>query len=507
MTSVARWRSLLLGICIGLVGVAFVPVAQAAPGAVTVDDIAAALGVRRESATYVVAIDISASMKQGGRYVRVRTALSSLLATLRDDDQLTLVTFDGAATVRWRGPVGDRAAQVLAALPATPEGTQTDIGAGIAAAVKELESLPAGRAASVVLITDGRIDAQPDSPYRTADAPGWQQLRTRAEKLSTGRSVAAYAIGLVSDTDADLLGRVFPSTADVPADRVQQHLASIDAALLRFRVAEAVRADVQLGVDVAIEGPLTNLVPGAEPARATLTLTNRSKAVPLQLTQLGLKSEGVPLLVSGLPTGEVVVAAGQTLTLPITIGVPQQATAPARGTVTATATIDSPWRQVITADLKVPFEPRLDGVTPTATVASTPATAIPVPRAPSWAASAGLGLAAAAALVGLLALVVRSSRPVMSGSLTVVRDGRIVTEALLEGRTAWIGAGSGAERVVASVRGRRTRRGEPSAVAVRLRSGGASHSATLVDGQSATLGGLTVSYADQRSRMLDLVNV
>ena len=109
----------------------------------------------------------------------------------------------------------------------------------------------------------------------------------------------------------------------------------------------------------------------------------------------------------------------------------------------------------------------------------------------------------------VLALVVRRrSKPPLVGSLTMLRNGQVVREVLLEGRSQSLNAKRGASPLTARLTGLRRKdaeAGELPGVRVVARSQGRTLRAELFDGDEFRVGDVTARYTSQRTRMIQLI--
>lgn len=436
-----------------------------------------------------------------------------MLKALQPTDRVALVTFETTAKVAFDGPASTGAAAIMAKLPATPTGQRTDIGAGIDAGLKILEGANAKPLGAIALVTDGKVDA-PGSPYADPASPEWAALKTRADALMAKHEIAAYALGLVTATDAALLHQPFPDAVDIPADQISARLASLQAELLKFQAGEALKPDLERGVAASITGIDWGALPSSGSVAGTLKLTSGYQQIPATVTGLAFTAAGgVPLTFEPLPA-EVPLAPGASAEVPVTVrvgassgasaGAPSAApasgasAAPDTSTVTLTGTVTSPWQTVMTQDLGLTFAPRVTA-TATAKVTGQPSPAGP-PAVP-WPLVGGVaGGVAALALLALVALRLRG--PSLVGSLAVSQHGRLVREFLLAGRSTPLDDPS-TPGLSGTVTGLRTKDGAPTIV---VHAKGARRTKiALTDRQSAEIGDYTVTYTAQRTRMISMI--
>ncbi len=339
--------------------------AYAAPA--TSDEVYAALGVDQVSAGYVVLIDVSKSMRDGGRYEQVKRSLRAFLAALAPDDRVTLVTFADSARVVHDGPAGRSPDPLIAKLPRTADGRYTDIGAAIEASVRQLSSAGTPQIATVVLLTDGRHDPPVGSPYPFAQGYGWKQLAGTVRSLRK-TALSAYAVPLTGSTGAPLLATVYPGARILAPTSINRLGAQLEQPKAGARAAKArslPAADATRGVEVS--WPVDPGRLGAGRTRLQVRLRSTTTKVPLVVGHLAVRSDRSDVRVS-VPDGPVELPAGGTATVPVTVdwdAGPRRAaplsTATATTTLTLTGEVGSPWADVLTGQLGMSFTPRLDG--------------------------------------------------------------------------------------------------------------------------------------------------
>lgn len=463
----------------------------------TVDALATSIGITEEPEDYIVVVDTSESMRFEGRWERAREALVGLLTNLAPDDYITLIAFDNGARTVWQGMRPEDPAVLLDQLPATPAGDQTDIGAAIDEAVKALQREGARPVTAVALLTDGSLDAAPDSPYVTPDAPAWADLRARAQQAASGRHVGAFALSLGSDTDAGLLTSVFEDASVATPGDIVGYLSGLDEELKRSRVAEEVSTDLQS------PPTLTATLAGVDGQTATIAVAVSSSAqhVPISVTEVRLQPAVEGATVDPL-AAPVEVPAGGSAEFEVQVKLPE----PGTYDVGLDVSLGSPWAGQLT-EL---------GVSPSQTVVVAPvqvevageqaqpaSTPTPEPEAESPATEGSGLLPVAAAVVGgiaviaLLALLLLRRRGGAQGSMTISENGQPVDEFVLDGSRNLDRSG-----VKLQVAPRKE-----GGVQIRGKVGKEQFSGVLGDGESMDLpGGRTLSYTSERSRMLDLVN-
>lgn len=487
---------------LGLAGASLlVPGAALAAPAAGVDDVVAALGLAKatEPADYVVMVDTSGSMKAGGRWDSVRHELGTLVDGLNAQDRVSVMTFDATVVPRFSGLAGKNRAAVLAKLPAVASGLHTDLGAAIDAGLTVLERPETHRLAALILITDGKVDA-PGSPYASVKSAAWKDLKSRASALSESHQVAAYAVSLQAATDAGLLKKVFPRASEVSAAQVGDRFANVGGDLVRLQAAEVLKKELAQPIQVTWAGDLGASVANGTPVDVQLTFASPYAHVPVTLQGIRATAPaGLRVELSGLPASVTVDPAKS-----VTVEAKALVTGSPSGDATAgvSATVDSPWRKAMENDLGLNFDPKLSGTTPI------PAAPIKLPPTLLPLAGAIGGLVAAAALVLLLARMLLI--PTMSGSLTIRRGGRELTEILLRGRRMKLVAPQAATELAGlsgSATGARGNGGKDRSVRLDARLPGVSARGLVHDGGTIALGDLEITYTSGRRRILDKIGL
>lgn len=487
----------LLGLAAGLLTVPWA--AQAAPS-VGVDDVVAALGLGSEPADYVVLVDTSGSMNQGGRYGAVRLKLRTLLDGLEADDRVSLLTFDSSARFRFRGVVGESPGAILAKLPATAGGDHTDIGAAIAAGLTELERADTHRLAALILITDGVLDTRPGSAYADVDSNAWKRLSSRAADLAKDHELAAYAVSLLAKTDAALLKKVLPQATEVSATEVGDRFAEVGGDLVRLQAAKALEHELAVPVQVNWTGDLGAALAGNAPVPVNLEFISPYTHVPIELQDLQAQGPaGLSVVLSGLPEkvtlepgARVTVAAQATVT----------GSAGSGADVGLTATVTSPWRKVLEEDLGLEFAPVLEG---SAKVAPPPLE-LPPTLAPTLVAIVALvALGAGVLLIGSMLLT-----PRVDGLLEFSRSGRPVADVVVNGRRMKLVAPAGAVELAelrGVISGARGSSRAQRAVRINAQLGADRAKGLVADGDVILLGDIEIAYVSGRRRILEKIGL
>ncbi|MGH3624673.1 MAG: vWA domain-containing protein, partial [Sciscionella sp.] len=290
-----------------------------------------------------------------------QASLRPLLTSLSPRDHLSLITFDTLSTLLYRDAVGSSPTAALRRLPATATGDNTDIGAAIDEGLNELERPQANKIGTIILLTDGRHAPPSNSPYPSDRGPAWDDLARRAQAVSSRHGVNAFALALRPSTDASLLKTVFSQAkiVNLPPDQITSYFSD-----LKDRVAE-LKARALLATDsptISVDWSDDN----RSDDKKTITLHSHAKHMPLVISALNLTSAGTQLDVggAGLPD-TVTLAPGESR--PFEVHIASQSggfgfgehTSVHHETVTLTGSISSPWSTVITDNLGLRFQPRL----------------------------------------------------------------------------------------------------------------------------------------------------
>ncbi len=473
--------------------------AVAAPR-VDVEEVVAALGLSSEPADYVVLVDTSGSMNQGGRYETVRRELRTMVGSLDSDDRVSLVTFDATAVPRFRGVVGGDPEAVVSRLPARAEGQRTDIGAAIAAGLTELQRPDTHRLAALILITDGKADTAEGSDYAKAGSKAWKKLRKRADALAERHQVAGYAVSLQSSTDAGLLKKVLPGASEIGAADVGRRFADLGGDLAKLQAARALEDELAQPITVEWFGDLSAAVSTRASVPLRLVFRSPYAHVPVELSDFTVRaSDGVSVVLSGLPRSLSLPPGG---TQTVEVGAVVSGRLGSAGSAELGATVSTPWSQVLTDDLGVEFGPAL-----AATVEVPPA---PLEIPPAAVASAGL-LAGGLVVVAMLAWVAQAlTTPRMDGVLTVRRAGRQLADIVVKGRRAKLvppPAATELAGLTGSISGARAAVRGQKAVRLDARLGGERVRGVLAEGAVLVLGDLELAYSTERRRILDMIAV
>lgn len=157
-------------------------------------------GVPRGQANLVLLVDVSASMEAPNRLPLVQDAARRLLAGLRAEDRVAVVTYAGEASIVLPATPVARASEIVAALGALRAAGQTNGGAGLRQAYETARAgFVAGGVNRVVLCTDGEFNLGVTSE---AELTKW--VATEA-KAGVSLSVIGFGRGRQIDTRLEAL--------------------------------------------------------------------------------------------------------------------------------------------------------------------------------------------------------------------------------------------------------------------------------------------------------------
>jgi hypothetical protein len=342
--------------------------AAAPPPAASTGEIQAAFGAQSKvPVEFVFLVDLSGSMGSGGIYSTVVSDLSTYLGYLaahESQDHVDVITFwrKGTANVLYDGPP-----QADVGLPTTPENGSTDFGPAFDLALTSLGRAPSGTKFGVVmLLSDGVLHAVGDPQYATYQSAGWANLARRATVLPY--PVHGYAVPLSGGNDVvtnqdRAFEAVFtnqqPKTFPANAANLGQQLRAIDADVLNNQVVNAANQESGKGVQVK----WSSLSPAGKQLDFTksgqldvlVTLTAKTRHIPLYVTGLSLAAPGLPITVSGSLPPVVQLEPGVPFPLHVRLTWQRQA-----GSVSVTGSTGSDsGRLVLTGKVNSTFTPEL----------------------------------------------------------------------------------------------------------------------------------------------------
>ena len=251
----------------------------------------------------------------------------TLVDALGPTDRLGLVTFDAAAVRKLDlEALGSESVRAEAKdqLPDVPDGTATDIGAGLDAAVEALGASGGSEIQTLIFITDGKHNPTAGSEYPGTSGPSWQSLKDDAAALSEARdgrlAVFGWGLGGAGNTDIALVQSVFPQTQiiDLPDRQVAGLLASLADEAQRQRVRPEVADD--LGAPITAElSPTSRLQPETT---ADLTISNPRAGLPtiVDLLALSVTEADGTVVPTDLEPDQLELAPGQSTTISVTLG-------------------------------------------------------------------------------------------------------------------------------------------------------------------------------------------
>lgn len=473
----------VVAVTAALVGLpAVAAVAEPAPAESA--DVVKVLDLPDRPTDFVVLVDASSSMSK--RAGAVRAELAELATIMEPTDRLVLFTYDATVTVRYRGLVGGQRVQSLATSSRTKVGW-SDQGAAIEAAVNELARDGASPQAVVVMIADGPPDPGPGSDYQSEQGKAWRELIANGNRLATQRPVASYVISLTRGADGRMLSRVFPGTRTFSSSSAQRQITTITADLDRLRAGRLLSDELASPISVSWNGAFDTGSDGWLPIR--ISIRSPYAHVPVVLNRLSVAATGgLRAEVSGLPSS-IELAPGQVTNLDAQIQLSGDGDLRDLN-LDFSASVDSPWRQALTASLGVPFDPKL------ATVAGSAQRGALERSAPTLVIVGGLlGLSV---LVWWLGCALLSPR--MRGELIFSRHAEELARVDLRGRRQFLAGvpGSGTLATLSgTVHGARPIRGGEREIRVDLIAGKSWSRGVIQDGHVIQMGDMEIAYSSE----------
>ncbi|QGF24291.1 hypothetical protein [Raineyella fluvialis] len=287
---------------------------------------------------------------------------------------------------------------------------------------------------------------------------------------------------------------MFSNVKDVSSSELGTFLPQVSTDVMKAAAVSQLQDHLAESVNVSIDQPL-ELSSGS----ATLTLHNANNVVPVQVTDLAITSEPNPAVtVTGVP-GSLDIPAGGTVKADVQLS----ASAQLRGIVSlqVMGKVGSPWQHVITNDLGLTWK------------ADVKPSRLSLTVSPNATAEAGAVMDSPLVRVGGIGVVVMvliggawggwlATRPRMTGTLSLLRNGAVVDERLLSGRKSSLNLGDGLASIgLLPAKGADGQMG----VSVRASSGVERATGTLFEGDVLSVGELTITYTTDRTRMLQLI--
>ncbi len=222
----------------------------------------------RSGVSVTLAVDVSSSMRMGGRLAMVRNALNRLVDRLGPQDRCSLVAFSGYAEVLLEDVGIDEAKHIRTAIDRLKPRSSTNIGEGLrfAYAVAQETAKQQHPNSCVILVTDGLADLDLGTSTRIED-----QLSQAA-----GEGILLHVIDLSADTDRTVPERQLVSLAQAGGGRARRAASTdqIDWALREMVTdkSQQVAADVQLQMTFNPKTVLAYRLLGYEPNLKTAAL-------------------------------------------------------------------------------------------------------------------------------------------------------------------------------------------------------------------------------------------
>lgn len=258
----------------------------------SIDELFALFGVDTVPADFVVVVDTSGSMSQGENppYPAVLGAYQSLVDSIPEGDNLSVLTFDSSPNLAFQGEISSASReQAKAALPAEARGQGTDIGSAIDATLRRLERADASDVQLVLFLTDGQHQPAAGSAYPGNSGPEWDALRARAQAVDASHDTLVLGVGL-GDQGAggiELLRQVFgnPEINSLPSDQLPDFFRESVRRSQVARLAALVNEELANGVDVTSSGSARL----ADPMEVEVEIKSHLEKLPVDVMLAGVE--------------------------------------------------------------------------------------------------------------------------------------------------------------------------------------------------------------------------
>ena len=258
----------------------------------SIDELFALFGVGAVPADFVVVVDTSGSMSQGENppYPAVLGAYQSLVDSIPEGDNLSVLTFDSSPNLAFQGGISSESReQAKAALPAEARGKATDIGSAIDATLRRLERADASDVQLVLFLTDGQHQPAAGSAYPGTSGPEWDALRARAQSVDASHDTLVLGVGL-GDQGAggiELLRQVFgnPEINSLPPEQLPDFFRESVRRSQVARLATLVNEELANGVEVT-SGSSGRL---DDPMEVEVEIKSHLQKLPVDVTIAGVE--------------------------------------------------------------------------------------------------------------------------------------------------------------------------------------------------------------------------
>lgn len=258
----------------------------------SIDELFALFGVDAVPADFVVVVDTSGSMSKSENppYPAVLGAYRSLVDSIPEGDNLSVLTFDSSPNVTFQGEVSSESReQAKAALPEEARGQATDIGSALDATLRRLERADASDVQLVIVLTDGQHQPAAGSAYPGTSGPEWDALRARAQQVDAGHDTLVLGVGL-GDQGAggiELLRQVFgsPEINSLPPEQLPDFFRESVRRSQVARLATLVNDELANGVDVTSSSSARL----ADPMEVEVEIKSHLEKLPVDVTIAGVQ--------------------------------------------------------------------------------------------------------------------------------------------------------------------------------------------------------------------------
>lgn len=289
------------------------------PVSVCAQTLAEKFQIAKPQTHHIILLDTSGSMKPF--FAEVLSAVQALLNALPKDDSVTVYRFDTYAVIQCEGTISSLDLnQCLPTEVNTSRGSKTEIGEAFR---KVLDSVESSKApiTTIFFLTDGKEEPRADSDFAKNHDAAWTQIGQQAKRITTGRDIWGYGLGLKEYTDVNLLSRILPqdrvevismknpselrARLETLVERVQRNWlkVAVQEELTKYRVElQAVSEPKMSGLTVSQEFSIRSLYPHLDVEATSVNVSATEPSVTVSPSSVAVPKQGTsePVLLSFL---------------------------------------------------------------------------------------------------------------------------------------------------------------------------------------------------------------